>query len=49
MLLEDMASSLFLKMKLFGSSELPCAEGYVKDSVTEASAVGSVRLLGVFF
>jgi len=48
-LLEDMINSLFLQTKLLGSSELPCAEGYMKDRVTEGSAVSSVRLLLLFF
>lgn len=48
-MLEDMTSSLFLQGKLLGSSELPCADGYMKDCVTEGSAVGSVRLLLLFF
>lgn len=49
MLLEDMTSSLVLQMKLLGSSELACAEGDMKDCVTEGSTIGSVRLLLLFF
>lgn len=47
--LEDMNSSLPPQKKLLGSSELSCAEEYMKDCGTGGSAAGSVRLLLLLF
>lgn len=47
--LEDMNSSLPPQKKLLGSSELSCAEEYMKDCGTGGSAAGSVRLLLLIF
>lgn len=44
-LLEDMNTSLPPRKKLLGSSELSCAEEYMKDCATGGSAAGSVGLL----